>query len=73
MPIRWKRPNDGFVESHCGEWRIVPLYCGCTRPQDYELWRLNKAVASMCGTQRGAKDAAEELARRLEASRRGAR
>lgn len=61
MTIRWKRSRDGFVESHCGEWRIVPLFCTCTRPQDYELWRRGKIAARMCGTQRGAKDAAEAI------------
>lgn len=64
MLIRWKRSNDGFVESHDGTWRIVPLYCGCTRPQDYELHRDGATVATMCGTQRGAKDAADRLVRR---------
>jgi hypothetical protein len=65
VPIRWKRSSDGFVESHDGAWRIVPLYCGCTRPQDYELRRLGEVVASMCGTQRGAKAAADDLARKV--------
>ena len=64
MPIRWKRSNDGYAESHDGAWRIVPLYCGCTRPQDYELVRNGVVVATMCGTQRGAKDAADRLVRK---------
>lgn len=70
MVILWKRSRDGFVESHCGEWRIVPLFCACTRPQDYELWRCGavrhwKVAARMCGTQRGAKDAAEVIAKEI--------
>lgn len=59
-PIRWKRANDGFVESHDGRWQISPLYMGCTRAQMYELRRDGKVVASYCATQREAKDLAEE-------------
>lgn len=56
--IRWKRANDGFVDSHDGRWRIAPLYWGCTRPQLFELYRDGKRVASYCQTQREAKVAA---------------
>lgn len=61
--IHWKRADDGFVESRCGRWWITPLYCGCTRPQAYELQRDGKIVDSYCQTQREAKARAEELAR----------
>lgn len=66
--IRWKRSNDGFVESRDGRWRVVPLYAGCTRPQMFELFRDGKSVATYCSTQREAKEAAERLARLSEAS-----
>jgi hypothetical protein len=59
--IRWKRARDGFVESRDGRWRIEPLYCGCTRPQVFELLRDGVRVASYCSTQREAKDAAEQI------------
>lgn len=61
MTIRWKRANDGFVESHDGRWRIVPLYCGCTRPQAFELLRDDKSVSAYNSTQREAKDEADRL------------
>lgn len=54
--IRWKRSKDDHVTSHCGRWRISPCYAGCTRPQDYQLWRDNVCVASMLSTQREAKE-----------------
>jgi hypothetical protein len=59
--IRWKRANDGFVESRDGRWLIAPLYAGCTRPQMFELFRDGKSVATYCSTQREAKEAAERL------------
>jgi len=54
MIVGWKRANDGFVKSRCGHWQIAPLYCGCTRPQSYELRRDGSVVASFCTTQREA-------------------
>ena len=66
--VRWKRAQDGFVESHDGHWRIVPLYCGCTRPQLFELFRDDKAVAT-CSTQGEAKEDAERLVKAAEAAR----
>lgn len=59
--IRWHRSDDGFVESKCGQWRIVPNYCGTTRPQDYQLWRDNVLVEYMARTQRDAKETAERV------------
>lgn len=61
--IRWKRANDGFVESHCGRWRITPLYWGCVNPQSYELWRDDKKVEGHIATQAEAKRVASELQR----------
>lgn len=57
--IRWKRANDGFVESHDGQWHIAPLYWGCTRPQVFELSFGHKKLASYCATQKEAKEVAE--------------
>ena len=59
--IRWKRSNDGFVESHDGHWRITPCHAGCVRPQDYQLWRGAVRVSSMLATQRDAKEEAARL------------
>lgn len=67
-PIRWKRADDGFVESRCGRWWITPLYCGCTRPQAYELRLDGKVVDSHCQTQRDAKTRAGEIASDQEPS-----
>lgn len=60
MTIRWKRPNDGYVESHDGAWRITPLYCGCTRPQLYSL-NFGDRKLSEYATQREAKAHAKTL------------
>lgn len=35
--IKWGRSEDGFVDSKCGRFSIVPNYCGTTRPQDYNV------------------------------------
>lgn len=61
--IRWKRADDGFVESHDGEWFITPLYCGCTRPQAFELRHKDNYAKSLGEhrTQKEAKDWAEYL------------
>jgi len=60
--VRWKRANDGFVSSHCGRWRITPVYGGLTRAEWYELWHDDKSVSGHCATQREAKEDAERLA-----------
>lgn len=60
MTVKWKRPVDGFVHSHCGRWQITPLYCGSTRPQCYELRRDGVVVSGWCTSQREAKKVAEE-------------
>lgn len=66
--IKWHRAVDGFVESHCKRWRIVPLYCGSTRAQDYELWLGDNRVARMCGSQSLAKAIAEHIERNSRCS-----
>lgn len=35
--IRWKRSEEGHVDSHCGRFMIEALYMGTTRPQGYQL------------------------------------
>jgi len=61
--IRWKRANDGYVESHDGEWFITPIYSGCTRPQSYELRHKDNYAKGLGwhSTQKEAKDWAEYL------------
>lgn len=59
--IKWKRPNDGFCYSRDGEWRIVPLFCGCVKPQFFDLYYKNEKICSMLFTQREAKERAEEV------------
>lgn len=62
VSVKWHPSDDGFVESHNGDWRIVPCYAGCTRPQDYQLWYSGKCIGSMFQTQREAKEYAEQYA-----------
>lgn len=60
MAIKWKRADEGFVMSHDGQWKIEPLYWGCTRPQMYRLYREGKTISTGCSTQREAKEEAEQ-------------
>ena len=61
--VKWKRANDGFVESVDGQWAITPLYCGCTRPQMFELRRTSDytKVVGSGETQKQCKERAEYL------------
>jgi hypothetical protein len=59
--IAWKPSEDGFAESKDGHWRIVPLHCGCVKPQWFELKRDGKVVSGWLNTQREAKDEADRL------------
>lgn len=63
--VHWKRANDGFVESHCGRWRITPLYCGCTRPQSYELWFDNQSKGWYSSQREAKDDVRDRLAAKL--------
>lgn len=70
--LKWKRSSDGFCESKCDRYHIVPLYCSCVKPQFFELWfypegsgtpektRLRKKLSSMDSTQRESKEHAQE-------------
>jgi len=62
--VKWWRSWDGYCESRCGRYFICPNYCGCTRPQDYELYfhpkrGKRKRLESMANTQRDCKETAE--------------
>jgi len=61
VTIRWKRPVEGFVESHDGRWHIKPNYFSCVRAQSFQLVRDGKTVSYMCATQRDAKAEADRL------------
>ena len=57
--IKWKRSDDGYATSHCGQWKISPLYFGCVNPQWYELHHDGTKIGSMFETQRDAKTEAD--------------
>jgi hypothetical protein len=59
--VRWKRAAGDHVESHCGRWRISPLYCGRTRPEAFVLWDGERQLGEFMN-QRDAKVDAEERA-----------
>jgi hypothetical protein len=59
MLIKWRRSTGDHVESHCGRWRISPLYCGRTRPEAFLLWDHEKSVGEF-QTQRDAKADAQD-------------
>jgi len=61
MPVKWKRSDDGYASSHCGRWKIVPLYCSCVKPQFFDLYRDGKKVRSMMASQREAKLEADRI------------
>lgn len=61
MTIKWNKSRDGYAESKCGDWRIVPLCCGTTVPQFYDLFFKGEKVSSLNETQREAKESAERL------------
>lgn len=59
--VRWKRSTGDYVESHDGRWQIVPLYCGRTRPEVYNLVLDGKVVSSENASQREAKESVTYL------------
>ena len=68
--IQWKRSDEGFCESKCGRFDIVPLYCGRCDPQYYEVYdnepKPRVRVAALCDTQRECKAEVEDYLERLE-------
>lgn len=76
--VKWQRSDEGYVDSHCGQFWIVPLFEGTTRAQSYQLYQQN--VMTLQGekrgthdTQRDAKVFAQELADGKPAKRRSTR
>jgi hypothetical protein len=46
MNVYWKRSDDGFCDSKCGIYKIVPKFWGCLNPTSYELWTNGKLSAT---------------------------
>lgn len=52
--IKWQRSEEGYVDSHCGRFWIVPLFEGTTRAQSFQLYEQN--VLTLQGEKRGTHD-----------------
>jgi len=65
MRIKWKVSEEGYVDSHCGGFSIVPRYCGTGRAQYYDCydertWKQCRVrVATLCDTQQQCKEEVE--------------
>jgi hypothetical protein len=68
MKIKWGKSEEGYVESKCGRWRIVPLYCGTTSPQMYEIIDDDEGRRWTGDTQRMLKADAQDAVDRGEAA-----
>lgn len=71
MPIiKWLRSEEGYVDSKCGRFEIVPLWCGTTRPQYFDCYYTDpfdlsrKKVTSLTDTQRDCKAEVESFCKR---------
>jgi hypothetical protein len=70
--VKWSRSDEGYVDSHCGRFDIVPLPMGTTRAQAYDLYYTDpfdlsrKRVTSCADTQSECKAEAEDFLARLE-------
>ena len=40
-PIKWGRSDDGYVDSKCGQFRLVPKWWGRVNPQEYVVEHQN--------------------------------
>lgn len=62
-PLRWKRSEDGYCDSHCGRWQVQPVYWGRVNPIGYRLWdaRRRKHVGGEFDTQADAKHKAQRI------------
>lgn len=61
--IKWGRSDDGFIDSKCGQFRLVPKWWGRVNPQEYvvEHQEDDKWVRIASGdTQKEAKRYAED-------------
>ena len=70
--IKWNRSREGFKNSKCGRFEIIPKFCGCTEAQAYTLQRRNsdggvREISLYCETQREAKEDAEDCLEREKA------
>ena len=63
--VKWNRSEDGFVNSKCGDYRIVPKWWGRVQPQEFVLEFMGKRICSR-DTQREAKEQAQIHAQFLE-------
>ena len=68
--IKWERSDEGYCDSKCGRFDIVPLYCGTTRPQYYACYYTDPVtlgrtkVTTLSDTQRDCKDEVEDFCKR---------
>ena len=68
--IKWQRSDEGYCDSHCGRFEIVPLFCGTTRPQYYDCYYTDPfdlsrvKVTSLADTQASCKDECESFLQR---------
>lgn len=68
--IKWKRSDEGYCDSHCDRFDIVPLYCGTTRPQAYAVYYTDPfdlsrtCIESFADTQAQCKDEVEDFVKR---------
>jgi len=64
------RSDNGFIESKCGRFQIIPFWWGRCTPQEYVV-KYNKnnekiKIRSGCDTQKEAKQEAEKWLERQE-------
>jgi len=62
--IKWKRSDDGYVDSHCGKWEIAPVYAGRCNPIWYTLRYVGDGMRedmATCNTHKEAKVEAQRL------------
>ena len=61
--IKWKRSQEGYVDSHCGRFEISPLYFSCVNPRSFKVEYVDGGerivIASSKDSQRDAKRAAQ--------------
>ena len=68
--VKWGRSDEGYVDSKCGRFDIVALYCGTTRPQAYAVYYTDPVtlsrtcIESFADTQSQCKDEADEYLKR---------
>lgn len=63
--VKWGRSEEGYVESKCGRFDIVPLYMGRCSAQAYNLIdygpNRNEYKTHMSDTQRDCKENAQDI------------